>query len=364
MSQTAYRHSEAFSKLKRIQETIPNNLTTVEYLKTLDLLLESAFLPILESTRFIDTFLAKILAWQSTNPKRKTTSEGKKDLPSYVTLFLISNSPEQKLKIYNRIGFDRGITMEMIRRWLSMMNDYAERLNIPEPTLEDQRIMYRIQHMLDMNEDGYPFGAYLQTKFWFSKVEYFKSLILEKYTRLCLNTAQQDYVKCFQHKIPLDDVLQIYLMAASKAIDKCDANRGVLTTHIQYWLMSARNVAAKNYLESDGKATPVVIPESQEIVEKFVSEDSRASEASDKMFESVEDKFERQGTIDRVRQVAKFFDPTGYGRLVMGIGEYLSPKMSQTLDEHQLKQKQKPENKYYGVPSSVNPASQVNFHIS
>jgi hypothetical protein len=125
-------------------------------------------------------------------------------------------------------------------------------------------------------------------------------------------------------------------MAANKAIDKCDPNKGVLTTHIQHWLMSARNVVAKNYL--DGNQQQVALPESQEAVDTLLSEDDKSAD-SDKLFESVEDKFERQGTIERVRQISKVFDPQGYGRLIMGIGEYLSPRMSKTLDDHVVKKK-------------------------
>jgi hypothetical protein len=323
MSHTPYRHSVAFAKLKRIQETIPNNLTSVEYLKTLDFLLENALLPILVSTRFVDSFLSKILAWQSKNPKRKTTAEGKKSLPSYVVLYLISSSPEQKHRIYNKIGFDRGITMEIIRRWLELMGQYEAIINQPELSLEDMRRARRILTKLGANEEEYPYGAYLQVRFWFDKASYFKSLILEKYTRLCLNTAQQDYVK-FHHKIELEDIMQVYLMTASKAIDRCNADKGVLTSYIQNWLMSARNVVVKNYL---GESEKTVLANTYEQVDKFIQD--RVEPVS--LEETAEEKEDRVGVVDRVRMIAKFFDPTGYARLLMGVGEYITPRMEREL---------------------------------
>ncbi len=329
MSNTGYKHSELFAKLKHTQETITHNPTSVEYLRTLDMLIENSFLPILESCRFIDTFLAKILAWQSSNPKRKTSAGGKKDLPSYVTLFLITSDPEAKMNIYNKIGFDRGITMEMIRRWIKIMDEYAVKINLPEPTAEDRRAMYKIQHSLDFHEDSFPYGSYLQTKFWFDKSNHFKSLILEKYTRLCLNTAQQDYVR-FKFRIEMDDILQVYLMTASKAIDKCDSSKGVLTSHIQNWLLSARNLVAKRYLDNYNDRQPFMT-DNQEALDRLIGEETSATVETEAL-ESVEDKLERQGTIDRVRQLAKFFDPTGYGRLLMGVGEYVSPQMSAVLE--------------------------------
>jgi hypothetical protein len=335
MAYQGYKHSETFARLKRITETIPNNLTSIEYLRTLDYLLENALYPIIISTGFLDIFLSKILAWQSTNPKRKTTSENKRDLPSYVVLYLISATPEQKMKIYRKIGFDRGITMEIIRRWLELMTKYETLIGVLEPTLEQVQMINKLLVAVGANEDGYPYGAYLQARFWVERANYFKSLILEKYTRMVLNTAQSDYVR-FKHKIDLEDIMQVYFMAASKAIDKCDPNKGVLTTHIQHWLLSAKNVVVKNYLDSHiEQQISKPMPESQELVEKFISDRDVPAEAS-ALMESTEDKMERTGTIDRVRQIAKFFDPYGYARLTMGIGEYMTPHMKAILAQHKL----------------------------
>ncbi len=330
MPAPSYQHSETFSRLKRIQETLPGNLTSVEYLRTLDLLIEYALFPILSSTRFVDTFLSKILAWQSTNPKRKATSTGKKDLPSYVVLFLISNTPDQKLKVYKKVSFDRGITLEIIRRWLDTMRQYEELVNLPQPTLEQRHKMQRVLTMLDAHEDTFPLGAYYQVKFWFQQANTWKSIILEKYTRLCLNTAQQDYVK-FQHRVDLEDIVQVYLMTASKAIDRCDPNKGVLTSHIQNWLMSARNTVMKNYLDTN----TVQVETDDESVDSILAVGSQSPESA--TFESAESKLERQGTIDRVRVIARQFDRKGYARLLMGIGEHVTPKMKSTLRQYAKK---------------------------
>lgn len=332
MEHAPYRHSETFARLKRLHETIPHNLTSVEYLKTLDSLLDNALYPIIVSTRFVDTFLSKILAWQSTNPKRKTTSEGKKDLPSYVVLYLISDTAEQKLKIYRKIGFDRGITMEIIRRWIDLMKRYEDLINVPEPTLEQIEKSKRFLTALGSSDEEYPYGAYLQVKFWFERANYFKSVILEKYTRMCLNTAQQDYVK-YHHRIDLEDIIQVYLMAASKGIDKCNANKGVLTTYIQNWLMSAKNIVVKNYL-GDNRVEKMKLPESHDVVEKLISEDHVARiDTPEQLIETAEDKLERQGNIERVRHIAKVFDPKGYARLLMGVGEFVTPKMLKALTD-------------------------------
>ncbi len=332
-----YQHSEGFAKIKRLQETIPHNLTSVEYLTTLDLLLANAIHPLLENTRYVDTFITKILAWQSANPKRKAASVVRAELPSYVTLFLVTISPEEKLLLLQKIGFDRGIIFEMLRRWLDIMKQYAVVSSAPD--LDRVEALRRRQVLLakaNVNEDGYPYGTYHQVQDWYDKACKFKSAILEKYTRLCLKTAQTDYVK-LQCSVDLDDMLQIYLFTASKAIDKCDATRGVLTTHIQNWLKSARNTVIRSYLQNYKENQSLDSEESrQEVQDPSGSDgtDLRQSSRGALPSSGIEDMIEATECIRRVQQLARAFDPSGFARMALGIQEFPSDAMREQVAYH------------------------------
>lgn len=342
VAEKKYQHSEMFGKLKRIDEQITDNLTSVEYLKSLDILLDNALHPIIASSRYVDTFLAKILAWQSTNPKRKTTSIGKASLPSYITTFLITASPSDKIKIYQKIGFDRGITTQIIRSWMTVMEQYEVLCQSSDVSAGKIRDQHLVLTRAGATEESYAYGAYLQTKFWFNEAVKFKAAILEKYTRLCLVSAQRDYVK-LKHRVDLNDIVQIYLMTASKAIDKCDANKGVLTTHIQNWLLSAKNIVIKSYLnkipnteveEPEDKVAKSAVPSNhQDIIDHLLPATDEVPQEKFELAEenSVEDSSIKTDKIDRVRQLARFFDPKGYARLVMGIREYVTPVMAKQL---------------------------------
>lgn len=324
-----YQHSEGFARLKRIKETIPDNLTSVEYLTTLDSLLECALAPLIINTRFLDTFLLKILAWQSGNPKRKTTSIARADLPSYITLFLITSDSEEKLSIVRKIGFNRGILFELIRRWYEIMAEYeAISSDLSLNRIEILTKRSKLLEKANVNEDGYAYGAYQQSKYWYDKAREFKAAILEKYTRLCLNTAQTDYVK-LGCQVDLNDIIQIYLLTADKAIDKCDATKGVLTTHIQNWLKSAKNIVVEKYIMPEAGKQSSDTDEDITLDEIVNNRTNNYDNVS-----PIEDEIEKTARITRVQQLAKFFDPSGYARLVLGIKEHVTPGMLQQVQLH------------------------------
>ena len=332
-----YNHSEGFARLKRIKETIPDNLTSVEYLTTLDALIENALYPVVVSSRYLDTFLLKILAWQSGNPKRKTTSVARGDLPSYITLFLITSDPLDKMDIIHKIGFNRGILFELLRRWYDLLQEYETISS--DLSLDRVQVLTRRKIILDQanaNEDGYAYGAYIQSKYWCAKAREFKNAILEKYTRLCLKTAQVDYVK-LNHSVDLDDILQIYLLTADKAIDKCDATKGVLTTHIQNWLKSAKNTVVDTYLTPDMNSGYSDKEEDVTLDDIINNHKQDTVDATT----SLEDSLDRKLAIQRVQQLAKFFDPVGYARCLLGIKEYVTANMISQIQLHNQNAKSK-----------------------
>ena len=72
-------------------------------------------------------------------------------------------------------------------------------------------------------------------------------MILKKYIRLAIMTAQRDYVQYFDHRVSLNDMCGEYILATARAIDKCDYEKGPLTTHIGNWFFTARKHCATRY---------------------------------------------------------------------------------------------------------------------
>ena len=306
-----YEHSNEFARLKNQTESIETNLSSYQYLAVLDELLYKSVYSLIEGTKFFDTFVAQILGWQTLNPKRKICGVGKASLASHLVTFFLVDSPAKKLVILKKIRFDRSVLLESIRQWLDTIEEY-EKVSESAPSLEILEKLNSINEA-SLLRTGYGLhSVFTQVKYWYKQAVNFKEKILEKYTRLCLNTAQRDYVD-LQGKVKLDDIIQVYLLTALKAIDRCDTEKGVLTTHIQNWLLSAKNVVVSKYI-SESQETNVNLVSLDEI-------DNMASEVPDNNHEE----------IDSVRTIAKLYDPEGFGRLALNIEEVLSAKDLQLI---------------------------------
>ena len=315
-----YKHSESFARLKSIQENIQGNPTSYQYLSTLDTLIYNSLFSVIDNTRFVDVYLAKILGWQASNPKRKASGVGRHNLVSYITLFMLNDKVDRKLNILKKMRLDRGILLEILRRWFKVTQEYVDLSNQLKPTRDLILKLSELETKVGLRPSHNLYGAVLQSKFWFDYATQFKTFLLEKYTRLCLTTAQKDYVQ-MGHKVDLEDIIQTYLMTASKAIDKCDTDKGVLTSHIQNWLLSAKNNVMANYVNGVAFQTPNhVKTQLNSIGQESISLD----EIEGLNIASDTDTGARNEEVDRVRFIGKVFDPQGYARLVLGIQEILS----------------------------------------
>jgi hypothetical protein len=323
-----YHHSETFAKLKGIKEQIAENLTSYEYLNSLDTLIYNSLFPIVDSTKYADIFLAKVLAWQATNPKRKASGIGRQALTSYITLFFLMNSTEKKLDTLRKAKLDRGILVEIVRRWLAITVEYEQLVNKIKLTKEEWVRLSYLEKLTCLKPSYSLYGVMTQVKYWYELTTDFKMMILEKYTRLCLNKAQQDYVQ-LNHRVELEDIIQVYLMTASKAIDKCDTEKGVLTNHIQNWLMSAKNTVTASYITGVAFQTP---NQSKTQINKLGTT-VPLSEIDDLAIDESEYE-EKEERITRVRRLSRIFDPVGYARLMLGIREVLTKKERELLHSY------------------------------
>lgn len=320
MSQYGYQHSETFAILKGHKETITDNLTSYQYLSVLDDLIYNALYPLIEGTRFVDVFLGQILSWQTSNPKRKVCGIGRKEFSAYLTTFFLLDDPAAKLKVLKRLKLDRAVLFETLRRWLTIA-DGVKQVGYEPFTLGLVTQLYELHEKAGVKPSYGLFAVYSQVNYWHHEANVFKTQILEKYYRLVLNTAKRDY-EALNHTVPLGDMIQHYLMTASKAIDKCDSDRGVLTTHIQNWLMSAKSVVQSTQSQNlpFKKGGKSVMP-----IESVSLDDL------DEMTFEPDEQQDTQDTIQHVREIAKLFDPIGYGRICLGIQEVLTTEDKQAL---------------------------------
>lgn len=311
--------------MKNITEGLSENLTTSQYLQIYDEYLENAIAPVIAGTKLFDSFLARIVGWQERNFRRKVSFLDRRLVPGLSVSFLLQPDLEGRMKAYRALELDRGIRLEFLKLFYSKLELYMKAVNCQLAYLgQNPNLAYclSVKHAIEREVKAtLPLIAvYEESRFWFQHAVAFKQLILEKYVRMCLVEAQRDHVKYFECRGELDDVIQVYLLAASRAIDKCDSRQGALTSHIQNWLKTGRGRIAEQ-LENQNSSLQVENLD-------FDSEEFRSSWSNIPTPEQAEDRLLQHETI---RYLARLADPLGVARAYLGIEELLTAEELSTL---------------------------------
>lgn len=309
----SYQHSEAFASLKNLKEDISENLTSYQWLSTLDYFIESALDPIATAyPDFLDNYFAKVVAWQTTKPSVKFSRNAKGTLPALLFNSLTTEG-SKKRGFQKSMMFNRGVLFGAINSYLHTVNKFME-LHNPRTNMSKSRRLFLISE-IESKTSPHLYSATLQAQFWANKAYSFKELIVQKYVRLALVSAKRTYTLVnYQQK--LDDIIQIYLVYLSKAIDRCDSRQGVLTTFIQTWFYSAHAEVQKSLAEDQHSSF-------EEMVENGVFSEATQPDC----------KYE---SLQHVCAVAKELDPEGVLRFATGIPEFLTSGQLRILTSYKV----------------------------
>lgn len=306
----SYEHSRTFSALKRVKETLDTNLTTAQYLKTLDEYLNRALTSIVSHSSHFDGYVAQLLAWQERHPKRKVSFLSREEFRVVAMNWLMTTDRQARVQSLTTLKLDRAIIFEFCRSTLDLVRNYEEACNANLKDADGQLLtvssMLEVKHETEkaLGSSGALMSAIQSCRFWINIAEEFKNSILEKYIRLCLQRAQRDYVKIFKKRVSIDDIVMWYILATTRSIDKCDAYQGVLTTHIQNYFYTARphiNKAKPNDLNTE--------------IDQAELKGSLLTSGS------LEEDLESQQKSDSIKIICRLMDPEGYGRAYLGINE-------------------------------------------
>lgn len=317
----SYTHSKSFDLFKSTSEQIKGNYTTLQYLSTLDDFLWQALVPIhSECPALFTNYIAKIIAHQSLKPSTKFTSltpEERVKLP--VHLFNMITAPDTNTahNCAKVMYLNRGLLFGFLALFHNMMRTYMKLHSAfysMETVVRSHRIK-QIEISVGLRNDGILYAAVQQSAYWYDKARWFKHMIIEKYTRMTINNARMAY-KDFNHFVPLDDCVQIFMQVLSRAIDRCNPRQGVLTTFIQNWFKSGRSEVARMAKGQTDQSY------------ESLSEDHGDSAVASLGITDPDRSIELQQTIS---ESAKLADPDGSVRASLGIHEIISYADRQSL---------------------------------
>lgn len=296
-----YQHSQAFATLKRTKEAIGSNATTPQYLLTLDNLLLNAVRSLLLTTDAVETMVANLLGWQEQHRRRKVSFLDPSKFRQLAVVWLCTPSKPEKLATFSRLCLDRGTLFDLCSRFLDDTVRYVSVCDGRTELSYTEALAYKHQIEAQYRSNSALLPCCRDARLWYVRALAFRDAILQKFTRLCITTAQTEYTTVFGCRVPLDDLVQTYLLAATRAIDKCDPNQGVLTSHIQYWLLTARNAMDR------------VAPREEEPTSDVLDAEA------DQQAISIEDHAVSADSVNQLLAVARLLDEEGYGRAFLGL---------------------------------------------
>lgn len=314
--------SAVLNSLKKVKERIGHNYTSYQLLTILDRLLLRALKPVIETTDFFDRIIACVIGWAATNPRRKLSALPREKFNTYVMAYLASSDPELKYRIVRKMKLERNILFFVLARF----HELTLRLDHTRP---DQKLI----RTLKVTAPNKLWFAARTSKYWWKQAEEFKHMMMEKYFRLVM---LETTIYCKTQKrdnphlvINVDDVAQNFVLAVSKAIDKCDAEQGTLTSYVQNWIKDAKSTS--HYRHEYGIAYTIPASRRRQLAESnkthainlsvsFDSEELKELESDT----NIEEETIRKDTVNMVRRLAKLADPSGVSRLFLGIGESLT----------------------------------------
>lgn len=194
-------------ELAAVDERLKENLPSIQLSTILDNLLYNSLYPILFKTNNINLFISDLLSQLYDDHRRKFSGIGnKKKVDNLLSIFLLTDNINLKIKILKKLGLDRSILTQCIDYFLNTSDN---------ETLKDFCNVY--------------YKEYLN----------FKSMIVEKYIRLAYLEASKSVKGCGL-SIDQEELFKNLLLAVCKAIDKYNPDKGALTSYIQWWFKDAK----------------------------------------------------------------------------------------------------------------------------
>lgn len=318
-TKSKYENSWVFGILKANSEEPEGNLTTSQYLETLDRYLTGALRCIVENTRYLDVVVTGLIGWQEENYRRRVSLHSKRQFIEAAIAWLLKSRSE-KVKTLPTLRLDRGVALIACNSFLNECADYEALTRLKSlDTQEQLRIVSETETRM-LVPGGNLHHTITLVRHQSELAAKYRGTILSKYIRLAIMAAQRDYVQYFDYRISLNDMCGEYILATARAIDKCDYEKGPMTTHIRNWFFTARKHCSTNYDQGRNESE---LPQdnSGSVGQSMDDTDSGVEEF---FTDAVDVSLIRGESPTTIRFLAKLADPKGDVRKILGIEEVLS----------------------------------------
>lgn len=353
-----YRSSHIFDLFKMQKDQIDGNLTTSQYMNTLDSLLYGTIKILLDNTNYFEQVIGGLVAWSDKFFRRRIGADTRDIYIPLLVKFMVSPNPEAKLAVLRLIKVDRGILIAACSSFLEKTKRYREICNSDAaPDIHEVAYMRQIELSVHSTQQTLP-RVIEDCAYMLERTMTYRGAILSKYYRLAILAAKRDYEQFFACRISLDDMCPDYVSITGRAIDRCDYERGPLTSHVQNWFMTARTVVQRKYdygqqeLNHDFDQDSSNSRGNNSTAASAATAAAIAAQSDQLTVDPFSTEADTTYTNTLVRFLARLADPKGALRKTLGIDEYLMPNEIDLLKRTALR--------YHRVPQEHLEADTVN----
>lgn len=220
------------------KQKLTANLSSKQIITILNTLLNAVAEPLFEHCSLMRQLILQAMLQTQLDHRRKISVHNK-EITTALVLHGISNHDFQAIKLCE---IDRGTLFKAVDQiyqlLLQAITIEQKLLTKPKSTeliLQQENLAQRLG--IDSNLLT-PLARWI--KIYYELYLQFKGQIIAKYIKFAYQESGRARAMTGLH-VDVDDLFKNYLLAINRAIDKCDAERGTLTSYIQQWLLSARS---------------------------------------------------------------------------------------------------------------------------
>ena len=285
MGQKEYEQMSAVLSSTYQDNLLPEEIyTSYQWFTVLDTVSNLIFEALLEDTSLVEYYVSQLLVFQHSNKRKDVSLEHKwRPCISHMSLFLA----DPTLSHFINIKLDRGYTQAMISNFLDLTRGYMQTYTRAFHSGIEGRVgshygildEYHLRVGLKNNKDMVQLISAVDHLF--TEYRGVRDQIIKNYYKFINNKSITDANNIFQGNVDRDDLHQNYFMAANKAVNHFNKDRGTFKSYLELWLrkvkLSERSMVTPWGHSEMGDAASFLGEEEDSLTEGMVNNSHAAS---------------------------------------------------------------------------------------
>lgn len=349
----------AIPKTDPEKERLTHNLTGGQVQFVLDNCIYNSLAPLVKSSDVFDIQIVYLLGITARNRKRKLSALPREEFITSLCQCLITEDREKKIHILTNSKIERGFVYNFVVNFLKEVDGYNDLYRKflfskgNERVMLDMRLKAVEQNVGSTRSSLFPAiniaSDYLELAYEF------RNAIVSNYLRQAYKTARS-FCLMKGPNFEFKDVVQNFLAAITKAVDKYDSSKGALTSYINWWLLNAQSCSNNDFGYEYGIAYTIPQLQRKAMAQGKGEGDVNFSVSLDSLpgpndgdtavgaqeylegCSGVDIRIEEEQEMQRIRYLAKCADIGSLARLYLDIDEIFSRKEMKKMRQTMLEQ--------------------------